>query len=83
MILNIKERMEKMGITRYELAKRTGLSYPTVMKMYNGSSTAIKFENLESICKILNCSPNDILIFEKDSPETLYNNVNETELTKK
>ena len=67
MKINIKEKLENKGMSRYELAKRIGVSYPTIDNIYKGSSTSIKFEILESICKELNCSPIDILI--SDDPQ--------------
>ena len=67
MKINIKEKLENKGMSRYELAKRIGVSYPTIDNIYKGSSTSIKFEILEAICKELNCSPIDILI--SDDPQ--------------
>ena len=64
MKIDIKDKLEEKGISRYELANRINVTYPTIDKIYKGKSTSIKFENLESICKELNCSLDDILIFE-------------------
>lgn len=62
MRLNINEKLSQCGISRYELAKRVGVTYPTITSIYNGVSTSIKLEILESICRELNCTPNDIVI---------------------
>lgn len=64
MKLNIKDKMDKTGLTRYELAQRINVTYPTIDKIYKGESTSIKLEILEAICKELNCSPSEILISE-------------------
>ena len=61
MKLNIKNRMKELNITRYEMAQKIGVTYPTIDKIYKGDSTSIKFDNLEAICKVLKCTPNDIL----------------------
>ena len=61
MRLNIKKKLEENNMSRYELAKRIGVTYPTIDNIYKGKSTSIKLEILESICKELNCNPNDIL----------------------
>lgn len=61
MKLNIKKKLEENNMSRYELAKRIGVTYPTIDNIYKGKSTSIKLEILESICKELNCNPNDIL----------------------
>ena len=67
MKIDIKDKLKEKGISRYELANRINVTYPTIDKIYKGKSTSIKFENLESICKELNCSLDDILIFEDNS----------------
>ena len=67
MKIDIKQKLEENHMTRYELAKRIGVTYPTIDNIYKGTSTSIKFEILEAICKELNCSPIDILI--SDDPQ--------------
>ena len=67
MQINIKQKLKESGMTRYELAKRIGVTYPTIDNIYKGTSTSIKFEILEAICKELNCSPIDILV--SDDPQ--------------
>ena len=64
MKISIKQKLNEKGMTRYELAKRIGVTYPTITSIYNGESTSIKFEILESICKELDCSLDDILVFD-------------------
>ena len=64
MKINIKNKLQEKGITRYELAKRIGVTYPTIDNIYKGTSTSIKFDILEAICKELNCSLDEILTFD-------------------
>ena len=61
MKLNIKDKLQTKKISRYELAKRIGVSYPTITSIYNGESTSIKFEILEALCKELECTPDDLI----------------------
>lgn len=61
MKLSIKNKLEENNMTRYELAKKIGVTYPTIDKIYKGDSTSIKLEILASICRELHCTPNDIL----------------------
>lgn len=70
MKLDIKDKVEKLGISRYELAKRVGVTYPTITTIYNGESTSIKLSILEALCRELYCTPNDILIFEDNESGT-------------
>lgn len=67
MQLSIQNKLKEKGMSRYELAKRIGVTYPTIDNIYKGTSTSIKFEILEAICKELDCSPNDIII--SDDPQ--------------
>ena len=64
MKINIKHKLEEKGISRYELAKNVGVTYPTIDNIYKGNSSSIKLEILESICKELDCSLDEILIFD-------------------
>lgn len=67
MKLSIQHKLKEMKMSRYELAKRIGVTYPTITSIYNGESTSIKFEILEALCKELNCSPIEILV--SDDPQ--------------
>lgn len=67
MKISIQEKLKEKNMTRYELAKRIGVTYPTIDNIYKGNSTSIKFEILEAICKELDCSPIDILV--SDDPQ--------------
>lgn len=67
MQISIQEKLKEKGITRYELAKRIGVTYPTIDNIYKGTSTSIKFDILESICIELDCLPVEILTF--DNPD--------------
>lgn len=70
MKIDIKKQLNDNNMTRYELAKRIGVTYPTITSIYNGESSSVKLDILESICKELNCSLDDILIFkDKDMRE--------------
>ena len=64
MTISIKDKLQEKVITRYELAKRIGVTYPTITSIYNGESTSIKFDILEAICKELDCSLDEILTFD-------------------
>lgn len=67
MKLSIQTQLENKNMTRYELAKRVDVTYPTIDNIYKGTSTSIKFEILEQLCKVLECTPNDIII--SDDPQ--------------
>ena len=66
MYINIRDQLKQKNMSRYELAKRIGITYPTIDNIYKSNSVSIKFETLEAICIELNCTPNDILVFSKN-----------------
>lgn len=67
MKLSIRKKLEEKNMSRYELAKRIGVTYPTIDNIYKGTSTSIKLDILEAICRELECTPIDILVPEDSS----------------
>ncbi len=63
--LSIKEYIEKHGMTRYELAKRTGIKYQIIDNYYKNKVTRYDKEILDKICIALSCNISDIISFKK------------------
>lgn len=66
MKIDIKKSIDMSGISKSELSKMLGISYPTMLSIYNGEATSIRLDTLEKLCLILTCTPNEILKFEVD-----------------
>ncbi|RFZ78278.1 XRE family transcriptional regulator [Lacrimispora amygdalina] len=62
MRLNIKDKMKEKNLNRHQLSMLINVGYPTINAIYNGKTASISFEILESICRVLECTPNDIII---------------------
>lgn len=60
MHLRIDEILKEQGKTKYRLYNQLGLSYQNFNKIINNQTSGIKFENLKSLCDILECTPNDL-----------------------
>ena len=58
--LNAAALLEKKGKTKYWLYIQLGLSYQNFNKMVNNETSGIKFENMQALCDILECTPNDL-----------------------
>lgn len=43
-----------------------GMSYQNFNKMVNNETKSIRFENLEALCQILECTPNEIFEYDKN-----------------
>ena len=61
--LNVLAQLEKMGKTKYWLYHQLGMSYQNFSKMVNNQTKSIRYENIEALCQILKCSPNELFIF--------------------
>ena len=64
--LNALALLEKKGKTKYWLYKQLGMSYQNFSRMINNETKAIRYENIETLCLLLDCTPNDLLIFVED-----------------
>ena len=58
--LNVLELLEKKGKTKYWLYKQLGMSYQNFSRMVNNETKSIRYENIETICLLLECTPNDL-----------------------
>lgn len=64
MELRILEILDEQKKTKYWLYKQMGLSYQNFNKMVNNQTKSIRFENIDALCQILNCTPNELFTFE-------------------
>jgi len=53
--------LEKRNISRYELAKRTGVQYQIIDNYYKNKVTRYDSRVLEKFCVALNCTVADII----------------------
>ncbi len=64
MKLRVIEILKQKNRSKYWLYKQLGMSYQNYNRMINNETKSIKFDNIEALCQILECTPNDI--FESD-----------------
>lgn len=62
--IDVLTALKNAGYTTYKIRKEKLLSESTVQKLRNKQPVA--WENIATICKLLNCQPGDILEYEKD-----------------
>jgi len=65
-IVNLDVMMAKRKISLNELSEKVGLSLANLSILKTGKAKAIRFSTLESICKVLDCQPGDILEYRKE-----------------
>lgn len=59
----LKVELAKNDLTQKELAAITGIRLPTINDMITGKSKAVSLENIDKICKVLNCNVSDIYTY--------------------
>ena len=64
--LNVLKLLEKQGKTKYWLYKQLGMSYQNFSRMVNNETKLIRYENIETMCLLLNCTPNDLFEITED-----------------
>ena len=57
--------LKQRNITRYELAKRTGIQYQIIDKYYKNKVKRYDSYILDHICEALNCDICDIIEYKK------------------
>ena len=60
-IINLDVEMAKTKISLTELSEKVGISMTNLSLLKTGKVKGIRFDTLESLCRILKCRPGDIL----------------------
>ena len=60
--LDVLRILEEQGKTKYWLYKQLGMSYQNFSRMVNNQTKSIRYENIETMCLLLNCTPNDLFV---------------------
>ena len=64
--LDVLRLLEENGKTKYWLYKQLGMSYQNFSKMVNNQTKSIRYENIETMCLLLHCTPNDLFQITED-----------------
>ena len=64
--LDVLRILEKQGRTKYWLYKQLGMSYQNFNRMVNNETKSIRYEHIETMCLLLNCTPNDLFVITED-----------------
>ena len=58
--LEVLPLLERKGKTKYWLYRQLGMSYQNFSRMVNNQTRSIRYENIEALCQILECTPNEL-----------------------
>ena len=65
--LTIDKYLDKRGITRYELSKRTEIKFQTIDRYYKNNVIRYDSYILDRICSTLGCTVSDIIEYVEDN----------------
>jgi putative transcriptional regulator len=70
--VRIRETAQSRGITTaYQLQKATGVQPSLAAKWYRNDLKMIGIETIDLLCKVLKCTPNDLLHYEPEKESSL------------
>lgn len=58
--LNVLKILKKKGKIKYWLYNQMDMTYTNFNNLVTNKTKSIKYQNIEKLCNILDCSPNDI-----------------------
>lgn len=65
--LNVSALLEQQGKTRYWLYKQLGMSYQNFKKMVDNETRSIRYEMIDTLCQLLECTPNELFSFDDET----------------
>ena len=68
-IVNLDVMLAKRKMSLTELSENVGITMSNLSILKKSKAKAIRFSTLESICKVLNCQPGDILNYSEFDEE--------------
>ena len=66
-VVNLDVMLAKRKMSLTELSEKVGITMANLSILKKGKAKAIRFTTLNSICKVLECQPGDILEFVADN----------------
>lgn len=65
-VVNLDVMLAKRKMSSQELAEKIGITQANLSILKTNKGKAIRFSTLDSICKVLNCKPGDILEYQDE-----------------
>jgi len=64
-IINLDVMMAKRKMTLNELSQRVGLTTVNLSILKTGKAKGVRFDTLDTICRVLACQPGDVLEYRE------------------
>ncbi len=65
-VINLDVMMAKRKMSLNELSERVGITVANLSILKTGKAKAVRFSTLDTICRVLECTPGDILEYRPD-----------------
>ena len=66
-VVNLDVMLAKRKMSLTELSEKVGITMANLSVLKTGKAKAIRFTTLDTICKVLDCQPGDILEYHKET----------------
>nr|WP_309576298.1 helix-turn-helix transcriptional regulator [Moraxella osloensis] len=64
--INLPVLLAQRGIKVADLDRQIDVSRSTLYRMYNNEVIKVDLDALDKLCKLLDCNPGDIILYEDD-----------------
>ncbi len=64
--INLPVLLAQRGIKVADLDRQIDVSRSTLYRMYNNDVIKVDLDALDKLCKLLDCNPGDIILYEDD-----------------
>jgi len=65
-IVNLDVMLARRKMSLTELSEKVGITMANLSILKKGKAKAVRFSTLDSICKVLDCQPGDILEWQDE-----------------
>ena len=66
-IVHLDVMMARRKMSLNELSERVGITVANLSILKTGKAKAVRFSTLDAICRVLDCTPGDILEYRPDA----------------
>ncbi len=64
--INLPVLLAERGLKVADIDRDLDISRSTLYRMYNNDVIKVDLDALDKLCKLLNCTPGDIILYEDD-----------------
>ena len=64
--INLPVLLAERGIKVADVDRQIDISRSTLYRMYNNDVIKVDLDALDKLCKLLNCTPGDLILYEDD-----------------